>query len=470
VQVLTKRFALLPALALFAACSDSPTELPPVKAGPLSAEGVRADGLSVLQPGQAPTRGPHYSISPTSAAGAACLQANFDLTSAGFRGAPANFAILSNTGGQARTISSVDLYMAARTTPHDVAVSIWSRAGTGNLAPAAHLGSGTVSVGTTHAVYSADISPTVNLPAATDFFIVFDNAAAGGLILPISSSGTGLTHYWNGPPIWNGPFFSARWSYRINCGVEVDIDIKPGSDPNAINPRSNAVVPVAILGRDDFDVTDVDVTTLAFGPAGAPPANNADHLQDVNRDGYNDLVSHYRQREAGIGPGDNAACVTGATVAGVPFAGCDAVAVGLTEKATGSGHFRDDSYVEPELRTFAFTALEKLYGGTTGQWEIHNRNQNVTAHGTIVCMSVSAVEGGARAWLGGTITWSDNEVIVPIGYDVAMVVADNGEGIKAKPDSVSFAQTLIPGTAEGFCANQPWHMLNPIEDGNIQIH
>jgi hypothetical protein len=116
--------------------------------------------------------------------------------------------------------------------------------------------------------------------------------------------------------------------------IEVDIDIKPGSFPNSINPRSNGVVPVAILGSPDFDVTTVDVTTLAFGPAGAAPAHDltdpvtyADHLQDVNLDGYLDLVSHYRQKETGLAPGDTEACIDGATNGGTPIQGCDSVRV-----------------------------------------------------------------------------------------------------------------------------------------------
>ncbi|MBW2578105.1 MAG: hypothetical protein JRE38_08560 [Deltaproteobacteria bacterium] len=105
----------------------------------------------------------------------------------------------------------------------------------------------------------------------------------------------------------------------------VDLGIKPGSDPSVINPLSRGVVPVAIFGSYDFDVADIDVTSLTFGIDGALPAIIDKRHRDVNADGFPDLLSHFRIAETGIEIGDTEACLSGETLDGTPFSGCDTI-------------------------------------------------------------------------------------------------------------------------------------------------
>jgi hypothetical protein len=105
--------------------------------------------------------------------------------------------------------------------------------------------------------------------------------------------------------------------------ILVDVDIKPGGVPNSINLKSNGVVPVAILGSDELDVTQIDAATLLF--AGAGPDHSA--LEDVNDDSVLDLVMHVPTQSTNLQAGDAQACVAGSLLDATPFKGCDSVRI-----------------------------------------------------------------------------------------------------------------------------------------------
>jgi hypothetical protein len=114
--------------------------------------------------------------------------------------------------------------------------------------------------------------------------------------------------------------------------LPIGIDIKPDNNTNPINPRAHGVTPVALLGSEEFDVTEVDMATLRFGPGQAVPAHDltddwpySDPLRDVNRDGFTDLLVHFSTQESGIQCGDEEATLTGHLMDGFPIEGTDTV-------------------------------------------------------------------------------------------------------------------------------------------------
>jgi hypothetical protein len=52
-----------------------------------------------------------------------------------------------------------------------------------------------------------------------------------------------------------------------DCEVPQALDIKPGSCPNPVNPKSKGVVPMAVVGSESFDVTQIDIDSLTVARA-----------------------------------------------------------------------------------------------------------------------------------------------------------------------------------------------------------
>lgn len=118
-------------------------------------------------------------------------------------------------------------------------------------------------------------------------------------------------------------FTDARPSWGPGT-IVVDIDIKPGSDPNSINLKSNGLIPVAVLTDEDFDASTIDVSTVLFGPDETGPAHNG-HMEDIDGDGDEDFVLHFKTQETGIQCGDTDTIITGETFDGQVIEGSDSI-------------------------------------------------------------------------------------------------------------------------------------------------
>lgn len=113
--------------------------------------------------------------------------------------------------------------------------------------------------------------------------------------------------------------------------VNVDIDIKPGSDPNAFNNDGNGVIPVAILGSETFDVGQIIPESITMEGMSLKTVGKADkalyHYEDVNDDGFEDLVVQIQDEDGFFEPGEGVATVTGLLVDGRNFEGSDTIKV-----------------------------------------------------------------------------------------------------------------------------------------------
>jgi hypothetical protein len=95
----------------------------------------------------------------------------------------------------------------------------------------------------------------------------------------------------------------------VPCHVYVDI--KPGSCPNPLNKKSKGVLPVAVLGTEDFDVTTIDPATIeltregrgvaplrwSYEDVATPFEGELCDCHDLNGDGYMDLTLKFDTQE-----------------------------------------------------------------------------------------------------------------------------------------------------------------------------
>ena len=135
---------------------------------------------------------------------------------------------------------------------------------------------------------------------------------------------------WGGCPTYGQVAFNMIELYGEDT---VTIDIKPGSDPNSINPKSKGVIPVAILGSS-IDVSAIDLDTITLGGTKVTSRGSAKapklavSFEDIDDDGSMDLVAFFRVQELvadGLDIDTTELMLEAETTGGVPIAGTDTV-------------------------------------------------------------------------------------------------------------------------------------------------
>lgn len=128
--------------------------------------------------------------------------------------------------------------------------------------------------------------------------------------------------YENGDDI-NLKFFGSVPIYLEAPDPVVEIDIRPGGNPNTINLKSRGVVPVAVLTTDKFDAGTIDPDTVEF--ADAAPVRWK--LTDVDNDGDDDMLLHFKTQELNLNQSSTEATLTGRTNDGALVNGKDTVRI-----------------------------------------------------------------------------------------------------------------------------------------------
>jgi len=143
-------------------------------------------------------------------------------------------------------------------------------------------------------------------------------AVTGGRLYAMGGFGPGVT-FFDTVEVFTPPVLA------------INIDIKPGSDPNSINLSSAGTIPVALLSSASFDALTVDPDTISLAGARVKMVGKSNrslcHGEDINGDGRNDLVCHVETAQFMIEEGETLAVLEARTFDGRAVRGEDGVRI-----------------------------------------------------------------------------------------------------------------------------------------------
>jgi hypothetical protein len=175
------------------------------------------------------------------------------------------------------------------------------------------------------------------------FFKITDNNQKFAIMVAPSGVGDGICYIKDGDPSVR-PLDLAFELTTTESELNVYVDIKPGSCPNPINTNSKGVLPVAICGTPDFDVTDIKPETIRLGyfvtpirwayeDLATPFMGELCDCHELTGDGIMDLTLKFKIQDV-VGSWDFFADgeitqvhITGELYDGTPFEGQDCVRI-----------------------------------------------------------------------------------------------------------------------------------------------
>ncbi|MFT5218448.1 MAG: hypothetical protein ACI9LO_002012 [Planctomycetota bacterium] len=119
--------------------------------------------------------------------------------------------------------------------------------------------------------------------------------------------------------------------YGGSRSIAMTIDIKPGDAKNIVRASAGRVIPVAILGSSDLNVTAINPRTIRLNGIDVMLVGKSDknlcQQTDINNDSYDDLVCDVRTTGFKIGEGEFKITLKAATYSGESLVGEDRITI-----------------------------------------------------------------------------------------------------------------------------------------------